>query len=142
MIREDESATFEAAQKTKLVLAEKQPHAKAVDLKNARRRKRIVADIRRINNDLEYVDKCCQVTRRASKMNRYKVFRERIEDEITRHERDEDTTASFEEEEKKLLQIGKELDETYHAPKLDDLSEAIVEHMEDRQGVPTHERLY
>lgn len=45
-------------------------------------------------------------------------------------------------EEKKLLQIGKELDQVYHEPKLDDLSVAIVEQMEDRQGVPTHERLY
>ena len=40
------------------------------------------------------------------------------------------------------MQIGKELDETYHEPKLDDLSVAIVEHMEDRHGIPTHERLY
>ena len=77
-----------------------------MDLKNARRRKRIVADIHRINNDLDYVDKCCQATRRASKLNRYKVFRERIEDEITRHERNEHTIASFEEEENKLLQLA------------------------------------
>ena len=106
VIREDESATFEAAQKTKLVRAEKQLHAKAVDLKNTRRRKRLVADIHRIKNDLDYVDNLCQATRRASKMNRYKVFRERLEDEITRHECDEDTTASFEEEEEKLLQLA------------------------------------
>ena len=40
------------------------------------------------------------------------------------------------------MKEGKELEEIYHEPKLDDLSMAIVDLMEDRKNIPTHERLY
>jgi hypothetical protein len=38
--------------------------------------------------------------------------------------------------------MGKEIEGICHEPKIDDLSVAIVEMMEDRKNIPTHERLY
>lgn len=41
-----------------------------------------------------------------------------------------------------MMQQGKELDDVYNEPKLDDLSMAIVDLMDERKCMPTHERLY